>query len=111
METRADLKPKLPNPLRDDLGASDRSRWPVEGGKEAIPSGVALFTPEPRQLAPHESVMTVQHLPPTPVAQFGRAFGRANDVRKEKRRENRLRHLRRLFPGDEPLHLLRALGR
>src|SRR3954447_21521770 len=86
-----DLEVERTERVTDRRRGDNRSRRPVEGGKETVASRVELATLEAGQLAAHDGVMPLQQLPPGRIAERGRALGRADDVREEDGRQDALR--------------------
>src|SRR6185503_3918824 len=73
--------------IPDGQGAADRTCRTVERRIEAVACGVLLDTTMPLQLAPHDSVMPLNELAPTAVADIRSLLRRSGDVGEEACRE------------------------
>jgi len=88
METGSYFDAQAPHSVADCPGAADRARRAVEGGEEAITCSVDLAPPEPLELAPNDGPVPLEQLAPTPIAELGGSFRRADDICEEDGGEN-----------------------
>jgi len=101
VQPRADLQVEVADGLSDREGTADRPCRAVEGGEEAVASGVHFLTAETTELRADGLVMLLQYSAPGAVAQLDRPRGGADDVREENGREDSVRlGLPRLPCGD-----------
>ena len=83
MDTRSDLDPELPDPVRDRAGASDRVRRTIEAREEAVAGRIELPSPEALQLCANDRVVTADQIAPPLVTELGRDLRVADDVREQ----------------------------
>ena len=97
MQACANPESQLPQ-LADDPGrAPDRAGWTVKGGKETISRSVDLAAAVPGELAANDLMVALEHLEPSPVAEFGSTIRGVDDVGEEDGREEAIG--RRLLPS------------
>src|SRR5213076_154745 len=80
VHARADLDLEVLDGIRDRSRATDGSRRPVEGCKEAIARDVDLAASVASEEASHERVVTVKERSPPAVSELGRLLRRPDDV-------------------------------
>ena len=105
VEASADFKSQRTHPLRHRARAADGPRRTVEGGEKAVAGRVDLTSTKSSEFAANHGVVTIEKIAPTAVAERGRFFRRADDVREEHRCENAVRLRASTHPGQELLDL------
>src|SRR5712691_675186 len=95
------VQAKLADRVVDRASGLDRARRSVEGSEESVPCRVSFLAAEARELATHARVVAFEKLTPTPITELRRTFGRADNVRKENRREDAVDGRRRTECSDE----------
>jgi hypothetical protein len=76
VQPAAHRETKLPDSLDDLPGAPARPRRAVEGGYESVAYGLDLAASEKLESLSYEGVVSLQKLPPRPIADLGGAIGR-----------------------------------
>ena len=82
------VEPQVAKAGEDRLAGTDRPRGPVEGGEEAVPSGVALLAAEERQLPAYKRMVAGEQLPPRLIAERRDSLRRADQVSEHQRRQD-----------------------
>ena len=99
MDAGAHLDSKPTQSVNDRGGAADRSRGPVEDGKESVAGSVDLAPAVLGQLGAHKGVMLVNERAPGTVAQLRRSLGGPNDVGHEDGRQDAVSYGSSWRPG------------
>jgi hypothetical protein len=106
MDANTKLNTNSPGRFGQSEGALHGPSWAVECSKVPVACCGHLPAAKTLQLTSHDLVMPVEHLPPTPVAQFGRSAGGIDDVRVEQRRQNPIGIRAGSMPSEELLDLV-----
>jgi hypothetical protein len=80
VEPDANLDALGPELLADGQGAADRPGGPIEQDQEPITRRLDLASSVPGKRSADHRVMAVKQVPPSPVADRGRALGRRDDI-------------------------------
>src|SRR5688500_5261052 len=80
MQACANLDAERSHGLGDRRRAADRPCWSIEGGEKAIPKRLHLVATEPRKLSAYGSMVGIQQIPPTLIAQLLGMSRRAHNV-------------------------------
>jgi hypothetical protein len=102
----ADLQALVRRRTDDRFCTSDTARWPIEACEEAIAGCVEFSSGKASQLPSHGGAMRGENFAPSAIAERGRPFGRADDVRKENRGQHTLRHRLGQRSAQEALYLV-----
>src|SRR5262245_37138308 len=105
VHTRSHFEVELAQRLTDRTRAAHRCSRSFEAGEEPVAGRVELTAAEAVEKLAHARVVLVEHLVPAAVAELTCALGRADDVRKEERRQKPVRRRSSPHAGQELLEL------
>jgi precorrin-3B synthase len=94
--------------VADRHRAPDRALRAVEHREEAVPGGVHLAAPKPRQLRPDDGVVRVEQRVPVTIAHLGGPARRVHDVGEQHRSEHPIVGHLSLVAGEELGDLLKG---
>src|SRR4051794_32760160 len=109
MDTAPHAELQLPETTTNRIRAADRTRWPIEGGKESVASCVDLPPSLPRHLLSHGFMVLVQQVTPGPVTHGSHLGCRIDEVCEQQGTEDAISVVGFRSAREEPLNLVASI--